>query len=156
MQITIITVGKVKEAHYKTAIEDYAKRISNYSSLKRIEIADEKIIDSKQEEKIKEKEGEKIIKAIGANSFKVALSEYGKEFTSVDFSKFIKDLQNKGINEVSFIIGSAIGISETVINSSDFKLALAKMTLPHQMAQLFLLEQIYRAFKIMNNEPYHK
>jgi len=156
MQVTVITVGKIKEAHYKTAIEDYAKRILNYSSLKRIEIADEKIIDSKLEEKIKEKEGEKILKAISPNSFKIALSEYGKEFTSIDFSKFITELQNKGINEVSFIIGSAIGLSETVVKNSDFKLALAKMTLPHQMAQLFLLEQIYRAFKIMNNEPYHK
>ena len=117
---------------------------------------DKKIIDSKLEEKIKEKEGEKILKAISPNSFKIALSEYGKEFTSIDFSKFITELQNKGINEVSFIIGSAIGLSETVVKNSDFKLALAKMTLPHQMAQLFLLEQIYRAFKIMNNEPYHK
>lgn len=156
MKITIISVGKLKEPHFKDGINEYSKRLKNYVTLNRIEIPDEKIIESKPENDIKDKEGEKILKALNQDSYKIALTENGSSLSSEKFAGYINNLKDKGIGEISFIIGGALGLSESVIKIADYKLSLSEMTLPHQMAHLFLTEQIYRAFKIMNNEPYHK
>lgn len=156
MKITIISVGKVKEIYFKASIDEYSKRIKNFVTLNKIEIQDEKIIDSMPENSIKIKEGEKILKSINPDSYKIAMTETGKHLTSEEFADFIKKLQDNGYQEISFIIGGALGLSDAVMKTSDFNLALSKMTLVHQMAQLFLTEQVYRSFKIINNEPYHK
>ncbi|MBC7476439.1 MAG: 23S rRNA (pseudouridine(1915)-N(3))-methyltransferase RlmH [Candidatus Sericytochromatia bacterium] len=156
MKITIITVGKVKESYFKEAIDEYSKRIKAYTNFNKIELSDEKIIESKPDFIIKNKEAEKILKVVNVDSYKVAMTELGNHFTSSTFAYFIQKLQDKGCSEISFIIGGALGLGDTVINKSDSQIALSKMTLPHQMAQLFLIEQIYRSFKIINHEPYHK
>src|SRR5262245_25775696 len=126
MKITVITVGKIKEEYFKDAIAEYTKRINNYTTLKKIEIADEKIIESKTENIIKDKEGEKILKVLPDNSYKVALSETGKQFSSVKFAGFIKNLKEKGVAEITFIIGGALGLSDSVIIEADYKLALSE------------------------------
>lgn len=156
MKITIISVGKIKEDYFKDSVEEYCKRLRNYCTLNRIEISDEKIIESKPDSLIKNKEGEKITKSLQENSYKIAMTETGKNFTSEEFSSFIENIKNSGVPEISFIIGGALGLSDDILKNSDSKVSLSKMTLPHQMAYLFLTEQIYRAFKIMQNEPYHK
>lgn len=156
MKITVITVGKIKEDYFKAAIDEYSKRIKNYVSFNKIEITDEKIIESKPDNLIKNKEAEKIFKALPPESYKIALTEQGSNLNSVKFAGFIKEIENRSFPEVTFIIGGALGLSDSVLKNADFKLALSEMTLPHQMAYLFLVEQIYRAFKILNNEPYHK
>jgi 23S rRNA (pseudouridine1915-N3)-methyltransferase len=156
MKITVITVGKIKENYFKEAVDEYTRRIRNYTLLNKTEIADEKIIESKPENTIKEKEGEKILKAIPLNSYKIALTEQGQSFSSLKFAGFIRELRDKNYPELVFIIGGALGLGDSVLKEADFKLALSEMTLPHQMAHLFLTEQLYRAFKIINNEPYHK
>ncbi len=156
MKITLITVGKIKEPYFKEAIDEYSRRIKNFTGLNKIEIPDEKIIESKPDIIIKNKEAEKILKALNPDSYKIAMSERGKHFTSEKFAGFIENLKNKGITELTFIIGGALGLSDSVTKTADYEMALSDMTLPHQMAHLFLAEQLYRAFKIINNEPYHK
>lgn len=156
MKITIISVGKIREDYFKDSVEEYCKRLKNYCTLNRVELTDEKIIESKPDVIIKNKEAEKILKAASENSYKIAMTETGKNFTSEEFSSFIENIKNSGVSEITFIIGGALGLGDEVLKQSDFKVSLSKMTLPHQMAYLFLTEQIYRAFKIMQNEPYHK
>ena len=156
MKITVITVGKIKEVYFKDAVDEYSRRIKNYAGLNKIEIADEKIIESKPDNLIKEKEAEKILKTLNPDSYKIAMTETGTSFTSVKFADFLKDIKDKSYPEVAFIIGGALGLSENLLKQCDYRISLSLMTLPHQMAQLFLTEQIYRAFKIMGNEPYHK
>ena len=156
MKITIISVGKIKENYFKDSVDEYCKRLNNYCTLNRVEIADEKIIESKSDSSIKNKESEKILKSLSEKSYKIAMTETGKTFSSEDFSDFVSGIKNTGVSEISFIIGGALGLGDEILKQSDFKLSLSKMTLPHQMAYLFLTEQIYRAFKIMSNEPYHK
>lgn len=156
MKITIISLGKIKEKYFKDAIDEYLKRITPYSTLQRKELDDEKIVSIQKKDLIKSKEGEKILKNINPNSYKIALTEDGKNLSSEEFSVFMQDLINSGKSEVSFIIGGALGLAPEVLVSCDQKLSLSKMTFTHQMVYMFLLEQIYRSFKIMNNEPYHK
>lgn len=156
MKISIISVGKIKEDYFKDSVDEYCKRLRNYCNLNRVELNDEKIIDSKPDNIIKNKEGEKILKSVQENSYKIAMTETGKNFSSEEFAKFIENIKNSGVSEISFIIGGALGLSDEILSNADFKLSLSKMTLPHQMAYLFLTEQIYRSFKIMQNEPYHK
>ncbi len=156
MKITIISLGKIKEEYFKDSVDEYCKRLKNYCTLNKVELPDEKIIESKSDDWIKNKESEKILKVVSEKSYKIAMSERGKNLTSEDFSKFLSDIKNTGVSEISFIIGGALGLGDEILEQSDYKLSLSKMTLPHQMAYLFLVEQIYRAFKIMSNEPYHK
>ncbi len=156
MKITIITVGKIKETYFKDAIDEYSRRIKNYAILNKIEISDEKIIESKPEAVIKEKEAEKIFKIINKNSYKIAMTETGNHFNSVRFANFLSQLKDKSYPEITFIIGGALGLAESILNDADYRLSLSEMTIPHQMAHLFLVEQIYRAFKITSGEPYHK
>lgn len=159
MNITIITVGKLKEKYLKDAIDEYSKRLSRYCKLEIIELLDEKIPENaskKEEEAIKEKEGQVILNKIKDNMFIIAVDLGGKQLTSQDFSDYIDNLGVIGKSNITFIIGGSLGISKSVLSRADYKLCFSKMTFPHQLFRVMLLEQIYRGFRIMKGEPYHK
>lgn len=159
MNISIIAVGKIKEKYIKEGIEEFKKRLSRYCSIEIVEVPDEKApenISTKEEEQIKEKEGQNILKNIKDNTYVVALDLKGKELTSEELSDFIKNLGIKGNSNVAFVIGGSLGLSKEVLNRADFRLCFSKMTFPHQLMRLILLEQVYRGFRIMKGEPYHK
>lgn len=159
MNITIISVGKLKEKYLKLSVEEYSKRLSRYCKLNIIEVTDEKTPDNaseKEELQIKEKEGDLILKNIKDNMFVIALDLNGNELTSIDFSNFINDLGIKGESNLTFVIGGSLGLSSKVLSRSNYKLCFSKMTFPHQLFRVMLLEQIYRGYRIMNGEPYHK
>ncbi|WP_418223024.1 23S rRNA (pseudouridine(1915)-N(3))-methyltransferase RlmH [Clostridium isatidis] len=159
MNITIISVGKLKEKYLKEAIDEYSKRLSRYCKLEIIELADEKTPDNaseKEELQIKDKEGDLILSKIKDNMFVIALDLKGKEMTSEEFANYIENLGVMGNSNIAFVIGGSLGLSKKVISRSNYKLCFSKMTFPHQLFRVMLLEQIYRAFRIMKNEPYHK
>lgn len=159
MNIKIITVGKIKEKYIQEGIKEYSKRLSRYCILDIIEIDDEKApenLSDKEMEIVKQKEGERILGKIPQNSFVVALAIEGKQLSSEDLAEKMSDVMVQGINDITFIIGGSLGLSPEVLNSSDFKLSFSKMTFPHQLMRLILLEQVYRAWRIIKNEPYHK
>lgn len=159
MNITIITVGKIKEKYLRDAIDEYRKRLSRYCKLDIVEIQDEKTPDNaslKEEQIIKDKEGEGILKALKDNSYVIALDLKGKMLSSEELSDFIKDLGINGESNIAFIIGGSLGLSEAVLNRANYKLCFSKMTFPHQLMRVILLEQVYRGFRIMKGEPYHK
>ncbi len=159
MNINVIAVGKIKEKYIQEGIDEFKKRLSRYCSLNVIEVNDEKVPESlsdKEMEIVKQKEGDRIMDKIPPNSFVVALAIEGKSLSSEEFSEKIQSLMIDGINNITFIIGGSLGLSKEVLNRSDLKLSFSKMTFPHQLMRLILLEQIYRAFKIMKGEPYHK
>ncbi len=159
MNINIIAVGKIKEKHTKEAIGEFSKRLSRYVKLKIIEIPDEKApenLSQKDMELVMKKEGAKIIGKIPQNSYIITLEIEGKQISSVGMSKNIEDLMVNGVNDITFVIGGSLGLSDEVKKLSNFKLSFSKMTFPHQIMRLILLEQIYRSFRIMKNEPYHK
>ena len=159
MNITIISVGKIKEKFLKAAIDEYAKRLTRYCKLNIIEVADEKTPDNASEKEeiiIKNKEGEKILKNIKDNTYVVALSLDGKMISSEDLADFMDKSAITGNSNIAFVIGGSLGLSKEVLNRSDFKLCFSKMTFPQQLFRVMLLEQIYRGFRINNGEPYHK
>ncbi len=159
MKITCITVGKIKENYLKMAIEEYTKRLSKYCKLEIIELLDEKTPDNAPkllEEQIKQKEGERILRAIGKDSYKIALAIEGKQFGSVEFSNQLEKLGVNGVSHITFIIGGSLGLSKEVLKQADLLLSFSKMTFPHQLMRVILLEQVYRAYRIQNGEPYHK
>jgi 23S rRNA (pseudouridine1915-N3)-methyltransferase len=159
MNITIIGVGKIKEKFMQEAIKEYSKRLSRYCNLEIIEVIDEKAPENLSEKEIniiKEKEGQRILSKLIANTYVVSLAIDGKNLSSEDFSRKIDDLALEGKGDITFIIGGSLGLSDEVLNRSDFKLSFSKMTFPHQLMRLILLEQIYRGFKISRGEPYHK
>ncbi|WP_244834119.1 23S rRNA (pseudouridine(1915)-N(3))-methyltransferase RlmH [Clostridium sp. BJN0001] len=159
MNVTLITVGKLKEKYLKQAVDEYSKRLSRYCKLNIIELQDEKTPENaseKEEDNIKEKEGKLILNKIKDNSYVVALDLKGKHLTSVEFSKFISDCTVMGNSDIAFVIGGSLGLSSEVLKRANYKLCFSKMTFPHQLFRVMLLEQIYRAFRIMKNEPYHK
>ncbi|WP_461207018.1 23S rRNA (pseudouridine(1915)-N(3))-methyltransferase RlmH [Clostridium sp. DL1XJH146] len=159
MNITIICVGKLKEKYLKAAIDEYSKRLSRYCKLDIIEVSDEKTPDGaslKDEEIIKGKEGDKILKHIKDNAFVIAMDLNGKNLTSEEFAEFIKDAGVMGKSNLVFIIGGSLGLSKKVLQRSNYKLCFSKMTFPHQLFRVMLLEQVYRGFRIINGEPYHK
>jgi 23S rRNA (pseudouridine1915-N3)-methyltransferase len=158
LHINIICVGKIKESFFRDAISEYSKRLSRFCLLNIIEVPDEKIpdkINSSIEISIKEKEGLQILSHLKNDSYNIALDLKGKHLDSVEFSKKISDLSlyNSTIN---FIIGGSLGISNSVLEKCNESVCFSKMTFPHQLIRIFLLEQLYRAFKIANNESYHK
>lgn len=158
MNITIIGVGKIKEKYFTSAIDEYSKRLSRFVKLNIIEIPDEKIPDNaseKEMEQIKQKEGAKILEKIPANSFAVTLCIEGKDLSSTELAKKIADISMTSSN-ITFIIGGSLGLSEEVKARSALRLSFGRMTLPHQLMRVVLLEQVYRTFKINNNENYHK
>ena len=159
MNITLITVGKLKEKYLKEAIDEYAKRLSRYCRLDIIEVPDEKTPDNaseKEELQIKEKEGETILKHIKDNMFVIALAIEGKQLSSEELADFIKDLGIRGDSNVAFVIGGSLGLSKSVLSRANHKLSFSKMTFPHQLMRVILLEQVYRGYRIINGEPYHK
>ena len=158
LHINIICVGKIKETFFKDAIQEYSKRLSRFCNLSITEIADEKIPDKtneKVENDIKEKEGNNILSHIKKDSYVIALDLKGKEFDSIAFSKEISNISISSSN-ITFIIGGSLGISNKVLSACNEKICFSKLTFPHQLFRIFLLEQLYRAFKISNNETYHK
>lgn len=159
MKITLITVGKIKEKYFTDAIAEYSKRLSRYSKLEIIEVPDEKTPDGASEtleKQIKEKEGEKILAKIPEGAYVVALAIEGKMLDSEELADKIEKWNVSGISHVVFIIGGSLGLAAKVLNRADYKLSFSKMTFPHQLMRVILLEQIYRSFRIRNNEPYHK
>ena len=159
MEITIISVGKLKEKYLKAGISEYAKRMKPYANLKIVEVADESEPNAVSDAdilKIKEIEGERILAKIPERAHVIALDLKGKNLTSEDFSKEINEAMIYGSNQIAFIIGGSHGLSQEVLQKTNLKISFGKMTYPHQLMRLILVEQIYRAFKIIRNEPYHK
>lgn len=156
MKLSIICVGKIRENYIAEGIKEFEKRLSPYVSLETIEIPAYQIKQPADELKARQVEGEKILGLIGKDDYSIALVVKGKELSSEDLSSLFCDLSKSGINKVNLIIGGATGLDFSVIEKCNYKLSFSKMTFPHQLMRLILLEQVYRAFKIMNNEPYHK
>ena len=159
MKITIITVGKLKEKYLKDAISEYSKRLSRYCKLEVIEVADEKTPDQAgegMETMIREKEAERILKYIREDAYVVTLEIKGKQLTSEELAEKIDRLGVQGKSHIQFVIGGSIGLGGTVLNRSDYALSFSRMTFPHQLMRVILLEQIYRGYRIINGEPYHK
>lgn len=159
MNITVVSVGKIKEKYLVAGIAEYEKRLSKYCKLTLIEVADEKAPEKLSEKDmliVKKKEGEKILSKIKENTYVVTLEIEGKQMTSEGFSKKIEDLMLEGVSDLTFVIGGSLGLSKDVIARSDFKISFSKMTFPHQLMKMILLEQVYRGFRIIRGEPYHK
>ncbi|MBI6872912.1 23S rRNA (pseudouridine(1915)-N(3))-methyltransferase RlmH [Clostridium aciditolerans] len=159
MNISTICVGKLKEKYLKQAIDEYSKRLSRYCKLEIIEVPDEKTPDNaseKEELLIKEKEGINILKHVKDNMFVVTLDLKGKMLSSEELAGFIKEAGIKGNSNIAFVIGGSLGLSKAVLDRADFSLCFSKMTFPHQLMRVILLEQVYRGFRIINGEPYHK
>ncbi len=159
MKITILCVGKVKEKYFTGAIEEYAKRLSRYCKLDIVEVADEKTPDGAStalEEQIKQKEGERLLKYIPEDAYVCVLAIEGKQLTSEQLSEKIGELGVRGVSHIVFIIGGSLGLWESVVKKADFLLSFSKMTFPHQLMRVILLEQIYRGYRILQGEPYHK
>ncbi|MFW5999608.1 MAG: 23S rRNA (pseudouridine(1915)-N(3))-methyltransferase RlmH, partial [Halanaerobiaceae bacterium] len=158
MNISIIGVGKIRENYVEKGIDDFVERLKHYCDLELIEVSGEKVPKNPsgaQIEQVKEKEGKRIIEKIPGRDYVIALSVKGKPMTSEGLAKSLQNLQNRGISSISFLVGGALGLSEEVMEEADYTLSLSHMTFTHQMIRLILLEQIYRAFKIMKGEPYH-
>lgn len=157
--ITLICVGSLKEKFYTQAAEEYVKRLRRYCRIEIIELADERTPDNAsaaENDRIKEKEGGRIIAAIPDGSYVIALAIDGVMLDSVEFSGTIEKLGVSGHSRIVFIIGGSLGLGRQVLDRADYKLSFSKMTFPHQLMRVVLLEQIYRGFRIMNGEPYHK
>ena len=159
MKITIITVGKIKEKYLRDAIAEYVKRLSRYCKLEIIEVADEKTPDQAGEtveEQIRDKEGERVLKNIRDDMYVVTLEIGGKMLSSEELADKINMLGIQGQSSVAFVIGGSIGLGREVLKRSDYALSFSKMTFPHQLMRVILLEQVYRSYRIINGEPYHK
>lgn len=159
MKITVIAVGKIKEKFYQEAVGEYSKRLSRYCRLELIQVADEKTPDGASralEEQIKDKEGERILDNIRDGSFVVALAIDGVMADSVELAAQIEKWGVSGVSQIVFVIGGSLGLSGAVLKRADRKLSFSKMTFPHQLMRVILLEQIYRSYRIIQGEPYHK
>lgn len=159
MRITVISVGKLKEKYLKDAIAEYSKRLSKYCKLEIIEVADEKTQEHASEvveEGIRSKEAERILKNVKEDAFVITLEISGKQLTSEELADQIEKLGIQGISHIVFIIGGSIGLGKEVLARSNYALSFSKMTFPHQLMRVILLEQIYRSYRIINGEPYHK
>ncbi len=159
LKITIICVGKIKEKYLTDAIAEYTKRLSKYCKLEIIQLQDEKTIENASEtvnKQIKDKEGERILKNIPDDSYVITLEINGEMISSEKMAEKINSLGITGTSHITFIIGGSLGLSKNVSKRSNYKLSFSKMTFPHQLMRVILLEQIYRSYRIINNEPYHK
>lgn len=159
MNITVIGVGKIKEKYLKLGIDEFSKRLSKYCKLDIVELDDEKAPEKLSEKEmimVKDKEGKRILSKIKDNSYVIALAIDGKNLSSEELADKISDLAVRGNSSITFVIGGSLGLSDEVMKRADYKLSFSKMTFPHQLMRLILLEQVYRAFRINNNEPYHK
>lgn len=159
MKITVICVGKIKEKFYTDAVLEYSKRLSRYCKLEIVELADEKTKENSsvhENDVVKAKEGERILSAIKDDMYVIALAIEGKMLDSVELSEKMEQLGIGGSSHVAFVIGGSLGLDKRVLDRADFKLSFSKMTFPHQLMRVILLEQIYRGYRIMKGEPYHK
>lgn len=159
MKISVIAVGKIKEKYLKDAVTEYSKRLSRYCKLEIIEAADEKTPDHASvavEDAIRAKEGERLLKHIRDDMYVITLEIGGKMLTSEEFAEKIETLGVQGKSSIAFVIGGSIGLGEEVLKRSDFALSFSKMTFPHQLMRVVLLEQVYRGYRIVNGDPYHK
>ncbi|MFY8331548.1 23S rRNA (pseudouridine(1915)-N(3))-methyltransferase RlmH [Vagococcus carniphilus] len=159
MKIKIIAVGKLKEKYLKQGIAEYEKRLGKYCKFEIIEVPDEKAPENLSELEIiqvKEKEGQKILAKISDNDYVFALAIQGKEITSEGFANQIDQLSTRGTSSFAFVIGGSLGLSDEVMKRSDAQISFGRLTYPHQLMRLILTEQVYRAFRIIKGEPYHK
>lgn len=159
MHIQIISVGKIKEKYLKLGIQEFEKRLKPYTKLSMIELADEQApehLSAKEVEQVKDKEGARILQKVKDNAYVIALDLNGVQWSSEQLSKELELLSIHGKSHIQFIIGGSNGLSEDVLKRANKKLSFSPMTFPHQLMKLILMEQVYRAFKIMRNEPYHK
>lgn len=159
MKITLLTVGKVKEKYWNMAIAEYTKRLSRYCNIDIIEVADEKTPDGASEHEetlIKDKEAAKLLRYIKDDAYVITLEIHGQMLDSVALSQKIEQLGVGGTSHIMFVIGGSLGLGNEVIKRANAHLSFSKMTFPHQLMRVVLLEQIYRSYRIMNHEPYHK
>ncbi len=159
MKITILCVGKIKEKFYRMAIDEYKKRLGKYCQFDIIEVPDEKTPENASDimnDKIKEKEGNALLKHIKGDAYVITLEINGQMLDSVELAGHIQECMIKGKSHLMFIIGGSLGLHSMVCNRADYRLSFSKMTFPHQLMRVILTEQIYRSFRIMNKEPYHK
>lgn len=159
MNISIVSVGKLKEKYLKQGIDEYVKRLSGYAKVELIEVPDEKVpenLSEQESQQIKEKEGERILAKISDDTYVIALAIEGKMKSSEELAKSLDKLATYGRSKIAFVIGGSLGLSKSVMQRANEALSFSKMTFPHQLVRLLLLEQIYRAFRINRGEPYHK
>ena len=159
MNISIITIGKLKEKYLKAGIDEYLKRLSSYAKIEVIEMSDEKApeeLSLAEMEQVKQKEGEKLLSKLSPDTYVIALAIDGKMKSSEELADSLDKLATYGKSKIAFVIGGSLGLSQAVLNRADEKLSFSKMTFPHQLMRLILLEQVYRAFRINRGEPYHK
>ena len=159
MKISLICVGKLKERYLTMGIDEYKKRLGRYCTLDITELPDERIPDkagTSIEESIKNKEGERILRALKEDSYCIALVILGNMLSSEELAEHIQKLFVSGKSHISFVIGGSLGLSDNVLRRADYHLSFSKMTFPHQLMRLILMEQVYRAYRINSNEPYHK
>lgn len=159
MRIKIVCVGKLKDSFFRDAVAEYAKRLSRFCTLEVCEVADEKApesLSSAEEEQVKEREGERLLAKVLPGEFVVCLTIDGKRYTSEQFAAFLQGTFDRSASTISLVIGGSLGLSPAVLKRADSKLSVSDMTLPHGLCRVFLLEQVYRAFKINAGEPYHK
>ncbi len=159
MNIRIISVGKIKEKYLRDGIGEYAKRLGRYCKLTFTQVNDEKTPDGAspaQEDAIRRVEGERILKHISEGDYVIALAIEGKMLDSVALSRHLENLGVRSVSTIDFVIGGSLGLSPQILQRADYKLSFSPMTFPHQLMQMILLEQIYRSYRIINHEPYHK
>ena len=159
MKITVICVGKIKESYFRDAISEYSKRLSKYTTLEIVEVADEKTSENSSDREIaliQDKEGKRILSHIKDGALCIALAIQGKKMDSVAFSDYIAKRMEEGKSQITFIIGGSLGLSEEVMKRCKYSVSFSDMTFPHQLMRVVLFEQIYRGFRILNHEPYHK
>ena len=159
MKITILAVGKLKEKYWKQAIVEYEKRLGAYSKIEMIEVPDEKApetMSDKEIEQVKEKEGQRLLAKIKPQATVITLEIQGKMLSSEGLAKELQQRMTQGQSDFVFVIGGSNGLHQDVLNRSNYALSFSKMTFPHQMMRVVLIEQVYRAFKIMRGESYHK
>ncbi|MHB8062757.1 MAG: 23S rRNA (pseudouridine(1915)-N(3))-methyltransferase RlmH [Ruminiclostridium sp.] len=159
MKITIAAVGRLKERYLKDGISEYIKRLSRFTDIEVIEVDDEhapESLSAAQESQVKYREAERLLKRVKDGSYIILLDLAGEQLDSQGFSAKLESIMLSGSSHITFIIGGSLGLDQSLINAAKYRISLSKMTFPHQLARLILLEQVYRAFKIMKNETYHK
>ncbi len=159
MKISVLCVGRIKERFYREAVEEYAKRLSRYCKLEILEVADEKTPEQPseaQKKQILERESERLLRYLKQEAFLIALAIDGKKTDSVGFAGELERLGVNGISHIQFLIGGSLGLEEGMQKRADLRLSFSDMTFPHQLMRIILLEQIYRGYRIINKEPYHK
>lgn len=159
MKITILSVGKIKEKFYTEAVNEYTKRLSRYCKLEIVQVADEKTTENSTENEmdiVKQKEAERLLKYISEEAYVITLEIKGKDLDSVELAEKIEQLGIRGVSHIIFVIGGSLGLHQSISKRADLKLSFSKMTFPHQLMRVILLEQIYRSYRIINNQPYHK